>query len=100
MGITRASANHPDVLLCDEPTSLWIWKLRHDSGPAQTDQRTAGFYTIVLITHEMNVEIEIYLLRSRGGDVGRWVIESGEVFDGVCPPAARASAQQLVSHTT
>ncbi|EKR1701855.1 TPA_asm: virulence-associated ABC transporter ATP-binding protein SfbB [Salmonella enterica subsp. enterica serovar Newport] len=89
VGIARAIANHPDVLLCDEPTSATILALLRQIN-AQLG------ITIVLITHEMNVIKSICdrVAVMSGGKV----VESGEVFDVFAHPQ-HAFTQQLVSHT-
>ncbi|MBG6245264.1 methionine ABC transporter ATP-binding protein [Candidatus Symbiopectobacterium sp. 'North America'] len=84
VGIARAIANHPDVLLCDEPisaldleTSASILEL------LKNINRQLGI-TMVLISHEMNVIKSIChrMAVMTGGNI----VEEGDVFDVFCVP--------------
>lgn len=55
MGIARALANHPDVLLCDEATSALDPQTTDQILDLLTDINRRFNLTIVLITHEMHV---------------------------------------------
>lgn len=86
VGIARALASDPDVLLCDEATSAL--------DPETTDQvldllaelnRTIGV-TVVLITHELGVLRRICTAAARLED-GR-VAETGRILDLVATPGS------------
>lgn len=55
MGIARALANHPDVLLCDEATSALDPQTTDQILDLLPDINRRFNLTIVLITHEMHV---------------------------------------------
>lgn len=55
VGIARALANHPDVLLCDEATSALDPQTTDQILDLLTDINRRFNLTIVLITHEMHV---------------------------------------------
>lgn len=84
VGIARVIANHPEVLLCDEPTAA----LDLETSAAilvllkEINQRLG--ITIVLISHEMSV-IKTVCDRMAVMTQGR-VVEEGEVFDVFAAP--------------
>jgi D-methionine transport system ATP-binding protein len=59
VGIGRALANHPDILLCDEATSALDPKTTRDILSLLRSINTKLGLTIVLITHEMEVVKQI-----------------------------------------
>ncbi|MEA0983719.1 virulence-associated ABC transporter ATP-binding protein SfbB, partial [Salmonella enterica subsp. enterica serovar Enteritidis] len=94
--IAPAISNHPDVFLCDEPTSALYLETSATILALLRQINAQLGSTIVMITHEMNV------IKSSCDRVavmsGGKVVESVEVFDVFAHPQ-HAFTQQLVSHT-
>ena len=79
VGIARALANEPEVLLCDEATSALDPKTTKDILKLLVEINQELGLTIVLITHEMHVVRQI-CHRVAVMEEGR-VVESGEVIE-------------------
>lgn len=93
VGIARALANHPEVLLCDEATSALDPKTtREILDLLATINKTLGV-TIILITHEMEV-IKKICNRVAVIEKGK-IIEEGFVFDIFFDPQKEATKQLL-----
>jgi D-methionine transport system ATP-binding protein len=96
VGIARALANNPYILLCDEPTSaLDLENTNAILNLLKEINENLGI-TIVIISHELNVIKKIcnrVAVMNNGA-----VIESDEVFDVFTTPR-QPFTQSLVSHT-
>jgi D-methionine transport system ATP-binding protein len=96
VGIARALANNPYILLCDEPTSaLDLENTNAILNLLKEINENLGI-TIVIISHELNV-IKKICNRVAVMNDGK-IIETGEVFDVFTTPK-QAFTRNLVSHT-
>jgi len=85
VAIARALASHPQVLLCDEPTSSLDPKTTSDILGVLRHVNEALGVTIVIVTHEMDVVAQICHRVS--------VMEDGQLTDGFAlQPRNRAAA--------
>lgn len=87
IGIARALAAEPDVLLCDEPTSALDPETTRSILDLIRDIRDRLGVTVVIITHEMEVvrrTCDAVTLLDRGQ-----VAESGRISDVVADPTTR-----------